>query len=313
MSGSSLVTIKKEDEAITEYLPFRKGGNLAENETVQTWVQQHLLPVLNQARVDRRNLEEEWREIRRLVLLQHDLNQKYIGRSKAYVPSYLRARETLVSQLSRGLFPSDEYLDVKERIDGKLIDAMPAKTYVKYEFEKSAQLRSVIKPFLSQFVDYGITVAKAHYHKPLALMSARAKKGETGPTIERFKSRRREGLRFQPRSVFSVYVWPTTVDTAEDAEVIFEDLIVPITQAKRLVAMKRWLDVPLEGTISEFQDNIDQQQTEIQGTSTPNGVSDSDLGTSVQVTECWFSMELPDSAYEEGKRRGCLSLFVLSS
>lgn len=142
MSGSSLVTITKEDESAMELLPFKQGKNLADNPEVKSWIDLHLTTVLIQARLERQPLEEEWREIRRLVLLQHDLNQKYIGRSKAYVPSYLRARETLVSQLSRGLFPSDEYLDVKERVDNQLVDAFPAKTYIKYEFEKSYLLIS---------------------------------------------------------------------------------------------------------------------------------------------------------------------------
>lgn len=303
MSGSGLVTITRADEAKEELLPFKKGGNFAENKDCVAWVQKHLMPVMQEARSSRRQLEGEWEEIRRLVLLQHDQNQKYIGRSKAYVPSYLRARETLVSQLSRGLFPGDEYLDVKERIDGaKLQDAPNVKNYIKYEFEKIARLRMVIKPYLSQFIDYGITVSKGYYHKPLRSMTARLKKGTggAGPLLQRDMGRRDEGLRFQPRSVFSVYVWPTTVDNAEDAEVVFEDMSIPITQAMALVKAKRWVDYPLDGRVSEHRNNSDQQQMEIQGT-TSNDVGDSKLGTTVDVSECWLSMDLPASAYEPGE------------
>ena len=71
MSGSSLVTITKEDESAMELLPFKQGKNLADNPEVKSWIDLHLTTVLIQARLERQPLEEEWREIRRLVLLQH--------------------------------------------------------------------------------------------------------------------------------------------------------------------------------------------------------------------------------------------------
>lgn len=304
MERTALVTVTKADEA-AQLLPFKQTNYATDDQSV-SWVRQYLLGVLNNARTERGPLEETWREIRRLVLLEHDSNQKYIGRSKVYVPSYLRARETLVSQLSRSLFPSDEYMDVKQRLDGKLENADGAKNYIKYEFEKSARLRATIKPFLSQFVDYGITVAKGFYHKPASRLRARLRAGNGGPLIDKYSSTSREGLRFLPRSMFYVYVWPATIDDLDEAEVVFEDIDVPMMQVDLLKRTGRWVNTEhLQGNIiGEHEDNRDQQLMETMRAVPQRNVGGGPFGTSTTVTECWLCMPLPRSAYEDEEEPG---------
>lgn len=78
-------------------------------------------PILQWTRKNRMELEENWRAVRRMLLMQHDEGQRYIGRSNSYIPAWARALITLTSQVSRGLFPSDEYMDVtaKEGTDAE--------------------------------------------------------------------------------------------------------------------------------------------------------------------------------------------------
>lgn len=298
-SMSALTTITKEDEV--SLLPFKQ-VNYARDETVAAWIRKNLIDLASFVRSDRSALEETWAEIRRLVLLQHDTNQKYIGRSKVYVPSYLQARTTMVSAISRGLFPSDDYMDVKIRKEGKLEAAAGAKNYIKYEWDKVARLRTAMKPFASQFIDYGLSFAKAWYEKPKKLTKARLGQGQDRmPSIKMYKNAR-EGLRFSPRSVFFTYVWPTTIDSLDEAELVFEDIDISRLQLEALGKNGFLIDVEkvsLERN-ADHDSSLQQQQMETQLTSTTGmdvPVADK-FGATVTVTEAWLCLPLPASAYE---------------
>jgi hypothetical protein len=308
MNNPALSVISSAD-APDVNLPFKQ-QNYASDPAMVSWVQSNVIPLATFVRQDRRTLETVWEEIRRLVLLQHDLNQKYIGRSKAYVPSYLRARDTMVSSLSRSLFPGDEYMDVKERLDGALVPADGAKNYIKYEWTKIANIRSVIKPYLSQFIDYGLTFAKAVYHKPLkAMTKARLKRGaDRLPGVERYKDPCREGLRFSPRSNFFTYVWPTTIDSLDEAEMVFEDIDVSKLTLEKLGKANRFVNVEKVGFARQpDHDNaLRQQQMETLGSGTlpAEAPTHGSFGQSVTITEVWTEMALPDSAYESDEEKG---------
>jgi hypothetical protein len=46
-----------------------------------------------------------------MAQLVRDDTSRYNGQSEVYLPVYQKARETRVSHLSRGLFPTDTYID----------------------------------------------------------------------------------------------------------------------------------------------------------------------------------------------------------
>ena len=298
-------------------LSFLSPRNFADDQSVRLWVEQNLLPVIAEARSDRRTLEEEWREIRRMVLMEHDGNQKYIGRSNAYIPAYAKARDTLVSSMSRALFPSDDYLDVRLRTEKGMEESKVAKDYIQYEFEKQARVRSNIKEFIGQFVDYGLSVAKAWYEPGNSYRQLRAVRGpKTGDIagdllVERKTPLSTAGARFSTRNVFYWYVWPTTVTTVDEASLVFEDIDVTLQDAKRLDASGVWKNIreanEAFGTDSDHEFNLNQQQTEMMGVpSNPKqgGATSSELSRTLTAVECWLDMPVPDADYSDDEERG---------
>lgn len=293
-------------------LPFDASVNFANNETVKKWIDENLFNTVEHIRNDRLVLEDEWHEIRRMVLLEHDKNQKYIGRSNAYMPSYAKARGTLISELSRAMFPSDEYLDVSQRKDDKMEANKKAKEYIQYEFEKQMKIRGQIPTFLSQYVDYGFSVAKMWYEKGDAYSTFKAKKGKDGNLlIERSAPPNREGARFSTRSVFYFYVWPTTIDSIDEATVVFEDIDVTVIDARRLEKSKRYVNVEkaiVAGMIAtRHKFSQQQQQMEVMGNASipqDSPVSETDLSKTLTAQECWLDMPVPEDMYADGEEKG---------
>lgn len=294
-------------------LPFNADKNFASDKEVVLWVQQNLLPVIEYARYDRQALEEEWREIRRMVLLQHDDNRKYIGRSEAYIPAYAKARDTVISQLARALFPSEDYLDVRMRNDGVLTEAKAAKDYIQLEFEKRAKVRFTIKEFLSQFIDYGITVAKVWYEKGDSYKAFRTakRKGPDDPlSFERAPSNT-EGSRFSTRSMFYWYIWPTTVASVDEATVCFEDIDISVIDAERLAGQGIYENIEQakasDGREPLHDMNVMQQQQEVMNSPSNPRTSPSPGGPLSRIltaTECWLDMPIPASEYAEDEKVG---------
>jgi hypothetical protein len=286
--------------------------NYAEDEEVMSYIQAHVQPVIFYARQHRKTLEEEWRETRRMVLLQHDGNQKYIGRSQAYLPLYKQARQSLVSLLTRGLFPSDDYMDVESQDQNPGDDgARAVKEYLQYEFERCAKMRVNIKPFLTQFLDYGWSVGKVWFHKELKQRSkTKLRKNAMGmavPSME--KDAAIQGLRFRTRSVFNFYVWPPTVDQLEDASLVFEDCDVHKHFIEEMGRKGVWKNTE-EALNAPYQPdhgfNLQEQMMEMTGNATipQTAVPGGDLSHWRTLQECWLMMALPDAAYVEGEEKG---------
>jgi hypothetical protein len=316
-----VISIGKEDEAGVGGLLARDNDkNYANNEMVQDYIREHVWPAITYARLHRKTIEEEWREIRRMTLLEHDSNRKYKGRSEAYMPIYLRNLRTLVSQTSRGMFPSDEYMDVISR-QGDPERGQPIKDYIQYEFEKCAKLRSALKPHLKQYFQFGWSVVKAWYHKELADKKPRKSLRVTNGRMfgERERDAQIEGLRVSTRSIFYFYVWPTTVDSLEDATLFFEDIDVPKWYIEEMGRKGKWenaqaaLDAPFQ---PDHILNQQQMQEELIGNTTvpQSAAMGSDLSWWRTIQECWLKLPLPDDAYEPGETKGepvlCLCLMA---
>lgn len=217
-AGIPMSTLGEGDEAIPSVIPSKGGPeNYADHAETKEYIQHNVVPLMRTAREQRAQLDRTMHDCEKLAQLVHDDNRKYIGRSSAYVPVYLRAENTQVSQLTRGLFPSDEFMEVQARHDGTEESARIVKDYMQYEFEKCARLRKNVKPFLRQFVRHGWSVAKVWFHKP----------EEAGLGATPTRDTAIQGARFRARSVFNVHVWPHNIDDMEEATLVFEDINVP--------------------------------------------------------------------------------------
>ena len=278
--------------------------NFANDADVLAYVRNSIFPVLGQTRSDRQALEDEWKEVRNMALQRHDSNQRYLGRSQAYVPAYARARTTFVSQLARGLFPSDEYMDVVP-VDQRTTpeEAQATKQLLRHEFEKGMRLRTGMKPFLRQFVDVGFSVGKLLYAKEetytkrLTLL----RQGESYETMAY-----KEGCRFYTRNVFNWYIYPVTANSVAEAQVVFEDILVPRAMFAEKDRKGKWANVreamesaPAE-TTQQIQEMLNAQADHTSPLSEPQA---GELGVRV-VTEVWTTMPLPRKGYAMGEDVG---------
>jgi hypothetical protein len=285
--------------------------NWANDPGVVAFIQQYVVPMIAYCKQQRRVLDEEWRTVRRLTLLQHDTGQSYVGRSQAYIPLYARALDNLISQVARGLFPSDEYMDVQRRGDGDPETARPVKEFLQYEFDKVAKLRLMMKPFLRELFNFGLAWGKVWYEpKELA--------GKTRGRItfdqianqfnpETYEDYSHEGLRFSPRSVFNCYVYPITISDIREATLVFEDLDFPRQHIQELGRRKLWLNIedalnaPVDPT---HHFNMQTQLAETTGTSqTPvtAPMGENPIGDFRTIQEVWVRLPLPAKAYGAGE------------
>lgn len=252
-------------------------------------------------------LEDEWLAIQRMACLIHDEGQKYTGRSDAYLPLYLGARRSLVSALSRGLFPSDEYLDVTDRAYGDVEPAKGVANYIRYEFDESAKLRSRIKPFLFNAVDYGNAVLKDYYESDKVFQS---KKTFTA-SAQGKKSYNCEGFRVSVRSLYNVYVYPENAQTQDEVEVEVEYVDISRDYARALEQSKMWFNVEeaLQTASGPQDDRYTQRETlqnqsKIVDTEEFKGASDDAPVSQVQVCEVWMRMPMPKEFYADDEQPG---------
>lgn len=280
--------------------------NYAEDKEVMRCIQETLNPLVNWVRLDRMTLETEWRAIMRMEWQVHDDGRKYVGRSNAYLPIFARINQTLVSSLSRGLFPSDEYMDVIDRSAAADLDkAKATKAYLQWEFERVGQVRRKIKPFLRSLSAFGNAPLKFWYAKE-SMDVGRKVRTDTG-VVPRFQPTvMHEGLRVSPRNLFNWYVYPYTAESLDEAVCVFEDINVPQTYIEEMVARKRYLNGDAACHAEEpttHQTNESVRLTSLLGLSAQQSspMMGNELGRIRTLTECWTYLKLPKSAYMDGE------------
>lgn len=302
----SLTEPNADDEAINfgsslpaKFLPPLK--NYAEWEPLKLWVAQELTPVLDETRAQRLVIESEWDEISKMAQMQHGPGRRYYGRSDMVLPIYRRERDKLVSALSKGLFPSEDYFDVQDRRTGDPSVAAPVKFYMQWELERNARVRAFIKPFLYNFVDFGTAVMKFWYRKELKPRGVKEATGLKIPGLESISSMKKtkvEGLAVSPRRLNYWYLYPWTAESLDEAQVVFEDIDVSAEYLRKMERLKRYVNV--EKAINNFNqsDHALRRQSALAARGLPDIPSHvSDLALSPTLTEVWTFAKLPRSEY----------------
>lgn len=281
--------------------------NLCRHPFVIKQINDEVTQVIMQCRIQRQQLEESWREILRMEYMQHDGGRKYFGRHSSYIPLWARAKKILVSNLSRGLFPSDEYLDVQDRISRDPERAKPVKTLIQWEFERNANLKKHMKPFLGNLVSFGNAVMKHWYRKD---MQPGMRMGLAGPLQQtpamQYGSVVTEGFAVMPVSIFSFYFWPTSAMNLEDCALVFQDIDLPRIEIEKLINANRFengehaLNAPEPpehmrqmGELHYNLNNIPAPQYQT--------LTASKLGTIRTLTEVWTTLVLPPEALVPGE------------
>lgn len=290
-------------------------ANYAKDEQLVLRAKNEIWPLIDQSRRDRKGIEEDWMQIQRMSNMQHDGNQKYIGRSNAYLPVHAKNIITQNTALSRGLFPSDEYLDASVRSVTEMDKdkAIKAKHYMQYQFEKIAKARVHMKLYSRQLLDMGFSVLKFWYRKPQKY--AKVKQGYTIPGLAAGLSlpdfatdTRDQGLTISARSIFNFYAFPFTAATLDECTLHFEDIQMSRAELTHFFKIGEWVNPYAMEAAPTMQDMQSANAELAWLKSAPPEAGEAKgtkLGDLRVVTEAYTFMELPASEYTEYDSPGC--------
>jgi hypothetical protein len=288
-------------------------ANYAEDPAVKARAINEIYPLVQQSRMDRKAVEEGWASIRRMANMQHDENQKYIGRSNVYLPVHAKNINSQVTSLVRGLFPSDEYLEATLRgpaeLDMKERSAN-AKHFMQYQFEQQAMLRMYMKLFSRQLLDYGFSVLKFWYRSPKGYTFGKPKKmtQENLWAADFVPDDTDQGLTVSARNIMNFYAYPFGAETLRETILQFEDIRMSMAELAYWAKAGGWLkDVNLETAPTPSQVSTDEAElAAIHGTPPEAGqATGTKLGQAHIVTEVYTFLELPASEYTQHDAKGC--------
>lgn len=301
-----LVETQTSDAPVAQQTNIPAAENYAADEDVKQFCQNELYGIVTRIKSRRKPMEDEWLAIQRLRTLTHDGGQKYKGRSNVYMPNYATAHATILSTLSRGLFPSDDYMDVEPNDFGADEAAEQVKSILKYEFDCNARLRAHLKPALSQLVDHGNCVIKYWYR------TGKEFKGKKGKGKQaQFQQKPQKGLTVSARSIFNVVVYPETAEDEKDILITAEYIDIDRNFALALAKSRRWLNAEEALAVNSNtndQSQYSRDQTLIDQAKIPGMTENVDNSPITEPTaqlvtciEAYVSMRLPASAYVEGE------------
>lgn len=298
--------------------------NFAEDEAAIDFVQNSIVPLLRYCRDSRRPLEAQWREIDQIMNLQHNTQRKYMGRSDIYLPIGRRILGTLESNLSQGLFPSDDYMDVSDRgtVDPMLAAqrAKNVKAYMQWEFERCAHVRKHSSQFIRSFARYGNAVMKYWYSKerryerrPANLDAAarRIMQQAAMPIPQQAQYVMYEGLRVSPRNIYSWYAYPFTAPNLDECSITFEDIDVSQAFLEDNAASGYFNSKNVEELLNFMTEEPKRIEERAEKANLQNMVDvllmtrHSKHGVQGTLTEVWTYMPVPRSLYTPDERPGC--------
>jgi hypothetical protein len=250
------------------------------NSDAYKFVRDEVIPLVSHVRMGRRGREEEWLEIDRMDNMEHDSNQKYIGKSKAYLPVANNNFNTIVAALMRGFFPSDDFCDVVSRDESGNAKAKNVKALIQWSLE--AQLRREMKSFLRQFAKYGTAAMKYLWKTP--------KRGKGMFCVS-------------TRNLFNWYIYPQTTASIDEAVMVFEDVDVPRHFLEEKMRDKAFHNV--NQALAAGPRKLDDKDAERMERSGDTEISLGTLSEMYRLTEVWTYMKLPKDVLGPDKDPEC--------
>lgn len=274
------------------YPPKRSSvKNWADDPAVATRIKNEIIPLLQHIRDRRKPLNDMWNRMFKVWTLEHE-EQNYEGRSNIYVPAGKKTAETLVSQLVSGTFPGDDNFGVESRVPEYRQDALGIKTVLQHQVEQVARVRVSAEPFYRQLVMTGNAPVKVFYERRTIPMLKRSRKDFGMPQDS--VSVLYDGPVFEPLDICNLYYWPENVNHPRDAEVVFEDLTVSMSQLKRRARegiYSKTVLGELGGKLRQSaKDHVDQARLSAQGITTPHDVEVSGWGL-VDISEVYLHFD----------------------
>lgn len=306
-----LVTADVKDEADQLFIPDSK-VNFAADKDAAAWIAENLLPMVLHAESNGVAMRAEWEKVRDMLYLKHGESQAYKGEANSYLPTYAKASDTRTSHINRALFPTDTVLDVVAEGGDDIEEQDPdaVKSWMQYQLEQ-ANFRVNMKKHVRTLNDFGFAVSKVFWHRPpdpdkaVKLRKLQALKGLYGD----LSAASCEGLRFLPRDIFAFYVWPTSIDSLDQASLIYEVIQVSKQYADLRFKSGQWLNRDTCGWPDRvnYQTQAMQEQAEKVTSSADTAIGTTargELGEWGLVKECWLRMPVPNALYGPDEVKG---------
>lgn len=221
------------------------------------------------------------------------------GVSEHYIPAARRMIERYVVRGRQMLVPAPDFFEVyptQENDPQAGLGAEHARAYLGYLLHKRTRLRSYVDMLLRTFLMYGRAVVKntINYVETPVVIPAGPGQGTKG-TMGRVNQTWPTTRTVDP---FVFYVWPETVNSVDEAQVVFEDHMMPVEDYRARAAQgvcdaldyaglgkPEW---PIYHSVRLQESGLtdpDSTQAAIPHTKSPSGAS------FVALTELWFKRE----------------------
>lgn len=301
-----LVTTLQRDEADQLFIPNAK-ENFAEDKDAKAWVADNLLPIVLLAESNGVAQREEWEAIRDMLYLKHGSEQAYKGEANSYLPTYAKASDVRTSHINRALFPTDSVVDVVAEGEGGDPEAL--KCWMQYQLEEQANFRTHMKKHVRTLNDFGFAVSKVYWHKPPDPDKLVKLQKTLMGTFGGLEAAIAEGARFMPRDIFAFYIWPTTIDSLDQASLLYEVIQVSKQDADLRFKSGQWKNENEAGfpdRVNYLTVAIQKQAEDVTGTADTaiSTAARGELGTWGLVKECWLRMPVPRALYGPGEIAG---------
>lgn len=223
--------------------------NYAEDEPTNARGLTFLQNLTPHCRSDRSAFDSDARQLYNLWAATRDIHF-YEGRAQVYIPACHKSIERACAKQYARLFPAgDDYFDVETLPPGQeeqeeiAQDLESAKALMAYDLQACVKLKRWVLSFLRQFNILGTSVSALDY---VTAEEAQAMAGRTQYRLARqpeqpgkpligqpMKDLSEVGPTGRPVDLFTWYIWPVTINTLADAEVVFEDRLVSRATLKK--------------------------------------------------------------------------------
>lgn len=276
---------------------------------VMEWITANVIQIMPEIRSNYMNIHEEWTKINNMLSMTMEDDASYKGETEVYLPTFAKAMETRVAHVCKASFPTDSYLDaVSLKVETPMETAArnANKAWMKKQIESNAKLRSNLKPLVRNALALGVGILKPWWEDSLVKQKKSKHKSAAGPTMDSLLAKQqskkyRGKLRCKTVNNFAFYAHPLSVDSLEQCTLIFEDIQVSKQYVETMIKHNYWNREDISIAAQNIETESKRQETLIQNTKTSNtaisGSMAGDLGSFIEVSECWFEMHLPDKYF----------------
>lgn len=311
-SQNQLVTVTEDNESQTpeqmmlpEFPEIRK--NFMADKEVTDWVMSNVVNIMESVRSDYQPVHSEWEKINNMLSLEMENDAKYKGETQVYLPTFAKSIETRAAHVCKALFPTDSYMDalsLKVETPEEESAREATKAWMKKQIEENAKFRFNMKAFVRNALAFGVGVLKEYWEDEIVKQSKR-KHASRNPTIDSImggkKAKYCGKLRCKTINNFAFYAYPLSVDTLDQCTLIFEDIQVSKQFVDTMIKKGYWKQETVTMAASNWSSESSRQTNLLKNTQTSqtaiSGSVAGDLGSYSEISECWFSMHLPESYF----------------